>query len=97
MGNLNTQNINVLTRVQLFFFFFFGLTRLIMEIKYLDSQISFTTQELQNAQASNLELQETRSLLEDEVRVKRKSLWTDCIRCQKVRAFYPSVNLLIGH
>jgi hypothetical protein len=54
-------------------------------------------EEIKKSKTAHLELQKARYLLEDEVRVKRKTIWVDCIRCQKVRTFYPSVNALIGH
>ncbi|XP_025424152.1 tektin-4-like isoform X2 [Sipha flava] len=70
---------------------------ILSEVKSLQEQLDTLNYQLHCARTGHLGLKEARSQLEDEVRVKRKTLWTDTIRCQKVRAFYPSVSALIGH
>lgn len=67
------------------------------EVKDLQEQIKTLNYQLHCARTGHLGLQEARSQLEDEGRVKRKTLWIDIVRCQHARAHYPSVNILIGH
>lgn len=65
---------------------------LISEVKNLDEQLKTLNYQLDCARTGHLGLQEARSQLEDEARIKRKTLWIDTVRCQKVRAHYPSIN-----
>lgn len=73
------------------------LFSLISEVKNLEEQLKTLNYQLDCARTGHLGLQEARLQLEDEARIKRKTLWIDCIRCQTVRAHYPSLNVLIGH
>jgi len=67
------------------------------EVKNLEEQIKTLNCQLQCAKTGHLGLQVARSQLEDEARIKRKTLWIDTVKCQNVRAHYPSLNVLIGH
>ncbi|XP_050542028.1 tektin-4 isoform X2 [Daktulosphaira vitifoliae] len=71
-------------------------SRLLSEINSLQEQLATLNYQLQCARTGHTGLLEARLKLEDEVRVKRKTLWIDSFRCQKVRARYPSINILIG-
>ncbi|VVC29221.1 Hypothetical protein CINCED_3A002448 [Cinara cedri] len=70
---------------------------LIPEVNNLNEQLKTLNYQLQCARTGHLGLIEVRSQLEHEARIKRKTLWIDCIRCQRVRAHYPSQTVLIGH
>ncbi|XP_008187402.1 tektin-4 [Acyrthosiphon pisum] len=69
---------------------------LISEVKNLSDQLNTLNYQLYCARTGHGGLQEARSLLEDDSRIKRKTLWIDSIRCQRIRAHYPSVNILLG-
>lgn len=70
---------------------------LISEVQNLEDQLKTLNYQLQCARTGHLGLQDARSQLEDEARIKRKTIWIDTVRCQNVRAHYPSQNILIGH
>ncbi|KAL4132151.1 hypothetical protein QTP88_009358 [Uroleucon formosanum] len=69
---------------------------LISEVKNLEDQLNTLNYQLYCARTGHGGLQDARSLLEDDSRIKRKTLWIDSIRCQRIRAHYPSVNILLG-
>lgn len=70
---------------------------MLSEFKDINAQIESLNNELKSSKIGYMELKKTRSILEDETRVKRKTLWIDCVRLQNVRKCYPSLNSLIGH
>ncbi|XP_060854782.1 tektin-4-like [Rhopalosiphum padi] len=70
---------------------------LISEVKSISEQLNTLNYQLHCARTGHLGLLQARSQLEDDCRIKRKTLWIDSIRCQNIRAHYPSVNILIGH
>jgi len=69
---------------------------LISEVKNITESLNTLNYQLHCARTGHLGLVEARSKLEDDSRIKRKTLWIDSIRCQNIRAHYPSVNILIG-
>ncbi|XP_025202603.1 tektin-4 [Melanaphis sacchari] len=69
---------------------------LILEVKNISEQLNSLNYQLHCARTGHLGLQEARSQLENDSRIKRKTLWIDSIRCQNIRSHYPSMNILIG-
>lgn len=69
---------------------------LISEVKNITESLNTLNYQLHCARTGHLGLVEARSKLEDDSRIKRKTIWIDSLRCQNIRAHYPSVNILIG-
>ncbi|XP_027850546.1 tektin-4 isoform X1 [Aphis gossypii] len=69
---------------------------LLSEVKNITESLNTLNYQLHCARTGHLGLVEARSKLEDDSRIKRKTLWIDSLRCQNIRAHYPSVNILIG-
>lgn len=71
--------------------------RLIEETKSLGERVSAVLAELKRAEESQAELMKTRSVLEHEIIVKRKTLYIDKERGQLLRSHYPSATALLGY
>ncbi|XP_014486346.1 PREDICTED: tektin-4 [Dinoponera quadriceps] len=70
---------------------------LIEEVKSLGERISAVLEELKRAEKSHAELIETRSILEHEIIVKRKTLYIDKEQGLLLRSRYPSAVALSGY
>lgn len=69
---------------------------LIDEVKVIQSGVSAMLGELEEAEKIKQDLMKTRSNLEREIMLKRRTLWVDRDRCMLLRSHYPSANSLSG-
>ena len=69
---------------------------LIDEVQLLQSSVSAMLNELDSAEAVKNDLMQTRSALEREIMLKRRTLMLDRERCMLLRSHYPSANALSG-
>ncbi|KAK0092136.1 hypothetical protein PV326_002110 [Microctonus aethiopoides] len=70
---------------------------LIEEVKILNENLSTMGHELKHAEETQAGLVKSRSDLEREILVKKKSLYVDRNRGQFLRSFYPTAEALSGH
>ncbi|XP_030376712.1 tektin-4 [Scaptodrosophila lebanonensis] len=70
---------------------------LINEVHTIQSSVSAMLHELGEAEHTKEELIKTRGVLEREIMLKRRTLWTDRERCMLLRSHYPSANALSGN
>lgn len=71
--------------------------RLIEEVKSLSENVSAALGQIKRAEDSTVALMQTRRNIENELVIKRKSLYVDRERCQLLRTFYPSAQALGGN
>ncbi|XP_023308178.2 tektin-4 isoform X1 [Lucilia cuprina] len=69
---------------------------LIDEVAIIQSGVSAMLQELDEAENVKNQLMQTRSTLEREIMLKRRTLWLDRERCMLLRSHYPSASALSG-
>lgn len=69
---------------------------LIDEVATLMSSVTAMLAELDEAEVVKNELMQTRSNLEREIMLKRRTLMLDRERCMLLRSHYPSANALSG-
>lgn len=93
---LNTRGVLIIldVTIEIYSCYVFSL---ISEVSDLEGQIKTLYYQLECARTGHLGLQKVRTELEDEARIKRKTLWIDTVKCQNIRAHYPSINALIGY
>lgn len=70
---------------------------LIDEVASIQSGVTAMLQELDEAEQVKNKLMQTRSTLEREIMLKRRTLWIDRERCMLLRSHYPSANALSGY
>ncbi|XP_019890320.2 tektin-4 [Musca domestica] len=70
---------------------------LIDEVATIQSGVTAMLQELDEAEQVKTKLMQTRSTLEREIMLKRRTLWIDQERCMLLRSHYPSANALSGY
>ncbi|XP_059220826.1 tektin-4 isoform X2 [Stomoxys calcitrans] len=70
---------------------------LIDEVASIQSGVTAMLQELDEAEQVKNQLMQTRSTLEREIMLKRRTLWIDRERCMLLRSHYPSANALSGY
>ena len=63
----------------------------------MSQSVDALIKQLENAEESLNKLNDDRMILEKEIAMKAKSLYTDRDKCLPVRNTYPSVNRLLGH
>ncbi|XP_048513433.1 tektin-4-like [Athalia rosae] len=70
---------------------------LIEQMKSIAESVTSTLSQLKRAEDSMAALIQSKNDLERELVIKRKSLYVDRDRCQRLRIFYPSVQTLAGN
>ena len=69
---------------------------LIDEVATIQSSVTAMLQKLDEAEKVKTKLMQTRSTLEREIMLKRRTLWLDRERCMLLRSHYPSASALSG-
>lgn len=73
------------------------VSRLIEEVKLISDNVAALSAQLKQAEESQRTLIQSRSDLEREIMVKRKTLEIDRDRTSMIRSHYPSATALAGH
>lgn len=71
--------------------------RLINEVNEISQSVDALLRKLCEAEENLNKLNDDRMMLEKEIAMKAKSLYTDRDKCVPVRNAYPSVTKLLGH
>lgn len=74
----------------------FAQQDLIDEVSTIQSGVTAMLSELDAAENIKTGLMQTRSTLEREIMLKRRTLWLDRDRCMLLRSHYPSASALSG-
>lgn len=69
---------------------------LIDEVSTIQSGVTAMLAELDEAENVKNQLMQTRSTLEREIMLKKRTLWLDRERCMLLRSHYPSASALSG-
>jgi tektin-4 len=72
-------------------------TQLVNEVLVISQSVDALAKQLADAEESLNKLNDNRMVLEKEIAMKAKSLYTDRDKCIPVRNSYPSVNRLLGY
>jgi tektin-4 len=71
--------------------------RLVNEVLQISQSIDALMKQLNEAEVNLNKLSDDRMILEKEIAMKSKSLYTDRDKCLPVRNAYPSVTRLLGY
>lgn len=79
------------------FYFINFFFRLVGEVLEISQSVDALLKQLSDAEENLNKLNDDRLILEKEIAMKAKSLYTDRDKCLPVRNSYPSVNRLLGY
>jgi tektin-4 len=71
--------------------------RLVNEVLEISQSVDALMKQLADAEEILRKLHDDRMILEKDIAMKTKSLYTDRDKCMPVRNAYPSVNRLLGY